>query len=93
MDNEDAWLSPVQTPLAENPMRPADEGEGKEQMYPRWIRVHSTQKVAAMEVCPEKWVHFAWGPIRASSMGQGRKGIDSVNAPGPAGPHPQWSLV
>ena len=47
MDIEDAQPSPAQTPLAENPMRPAGEGEGEEQMYPNWIRVHSSHKVAA----------------------------------------------
>ena len=35
-------------------MRPANEGEGKEQMYPPWIRVHSSQKVAIVGHVPGK---------------------------------------
>ena len=47
-DVEDAQPSLVQTPLAEDPTKLAHKVEGKEQMYPQWIRVHSSQKAAAM---------------------------------------------
>ena len=61
MDNEDAWLSPAQTPPP-NLKKPANEGEGKEKMYPSWIRVHSAQKVAAMEGLPREWSALPGGP-------------------------------
>ena len=74
MDNEDAQLSPAQTPLVKNLMRPANEGEGKEQMYPSWIRVPLHPEGSCCRGCAQRmWVHFAWGPIGAGSMGQGRK--------------------
>ena len=86
MDDEDAGLSPVQTPLAENPTRPVDEGEGKEQMYPSWIRVHSSQKAAAVEGVPsECGSTLPGGPSQLAPWDKEEKGADSVNALGAGG--------
>ena len=80
---EDAQLSLVQTPLAENPTRPADEGEGKEQIYPHWIRVHSSQKVAAMGGVPsECGPTLLGGPSEPAPRDREDKGTDSVDALG-----------
>ena len=82
-DIEDTWLSPVQTPLAENPTRPADEGEGKEQMYPHWIRVHSSQKVATAGGVPgECGPTLPGGPSELAPQDKEDKGADSMDAPG-----------
>ena len=49
---EDAWPSPVQTPLAENPTRPADKEEGEEQVYPVGSESTLHRRQLAWEVCP-----------------------------------------
>ena len=82
-DIEDAWPSPAQTPLAENPMRPADEGKGKEQMYPHWISFHSSQKVVTMGGVPsECGPTLPGGPSDLAPWDKEDKGADSVDAPG-----------
>ena len=82
-DVEDAWLSPVQTPLVENPMRPANEGEGKEKMYPHWTRVHSSQKVAATGGVPgECGPTLPRDPSELAPQDREDKGSDSADAPG-----------
>ena len=81
MDDEDAWLTPVQTPPVENPMRPTDEGEGEKQMYPSWIRVHSALKVATMKgVHRECGSTLPGGPSELAPWDKEEKGADSMNA-------------
>ena len=82
-DIEDAWPSPVQTSLVENSMRPADEGEDEEQMYPSWIRVHFSQKVAATGGVPgECGPILPGGPSELALQDKEDKGADSMDAPG-----------
>ena len=82
-DIEDAQPSPVQMPLAENPTRPADEGEGKEQMYPGWIRIHSAQKAATVGGVPgECGPTLPGGPSELAPWDKEDKGADSMDAPG-----------
>ena len=86
MDDEDAWLHPVQTPPVENLMRPANEGESKEQMYPSWISVHSAQKVAAVEGVPiECRSALPGGQSELAPQDKEEKGADFVNALGASG--------
>ena len=83
MNNEDVWLSPAQTPSVENLMRPANEGEGEEQIYPSWIRVHSAQKAATTEgVLRECRSALPGGPSQLAPQDKEEKGPDSMNAPG-----------
>ena len=86
MDDGDAQLSPIQFPLVENLMRPANEGEGKEQMYPSWIRVQSTQKAATTEGLPKECRSASpGGPSKPAPWDKEEKGADSMNALGTSG--------
>ena len=82
-DVEAAQPSPAETPLAEDPTRPDDEGEGKEQMYPSWIRVHSSQKVATVGGEPsECGPTLPGGPLESAPWDKEDKGVDSADALG-----------
>ena len=83
MDIEDAWPSPVQTPPEGNLTRPADKGEGKEQVYPQWITVHSSQKAVTMGGEPQECVPtLPGGPSEPAPLDKEDKGTDSMDAPG-----------
>ena len=83
MDTEDAWPSPVQTPLEEDLTRPADKGEGKEQVYPQWIRVHSSQKEATTGGEPGECGPTLPGALsELAPWDKEEKGTDPMDAPG-----------